>query len=71
VLFFEKGGTELPRKGYIAKREILPDPIYKNKIVTKFINQIMLSGKKVQLKQFAMAPLIYSGENRQGCDRSM
>ncbi|ADY54754.1 SSU ribosomal protein S7P [Syntrophobotulus glycolicus DSM 8271] len=36
----------MPRKGYIAKREILPDPIYKNKIVTKFINQIMLSGKK-------------------------
>jgi small subunit ribosomal protein S7 len=36
----------LPRKGYIAKREILPDPIYKNKVVTKFINQIMLDGKK-------------------------
>ena len=36
----------MPRKGYIAKREILPDPIYKNKTVTKFINQIMLSGKK-------------------------
>jgi small subunit ribosomal protein S7 len=36
----------LPRKGYIAKREILPDPIYKSKIVTKFINQIMLDGKK-------------------------
>jgi small subunit ribosomal protein S7 len=36
----------LPRKGYIAKREILPDPIYKNRIVTKFINQIMLDGKK-------------------------
>ncbi len=36
----------MPRKGYIAKREILPDPIYKNKVVTKFINQIMLDGKK-------------------------
>ena len=36
----------MPRKGYIAKREILPDPIYKNKTVTKFINQIMLDGKK-------------------------
>jgi small subunit ribosomal protein S7 len=36
----------LPRKGYIAKREILPDPIYSNRIVTKFINQIMLDGKK-------------------------
>ena len=36
----------MPRKGYIAKREILPDPIYKNKILAKFINQIMLDGKK-------------------------
>ncbi|MDR0433803.1 MAG: 30S ribosomal protein S7 [Gracilibacteraceae bacterium] len=36
----------MPRKGYIAKREILPDPLFKNKIVTKFINQIMLDGKK-------------------------
>ena len=36
----------MPRKGYIAKREILPDPIYNNKVVTKFINQIMLDGKK-------------------------
>jgi len=36
----------LPRKGYIAKRDILPDPIYRNKTVTKFINQLMLDGKK-------------------------
>ncbi|MDR1961586.1 MAG: 30S ribosomal protein S7 [Gracilibacteraceae bacterium] len=36
----------MPRKGYIAKREILPDPLFKNRIVTKFINQIMLDGKK-------------------------
>jgi small subunit ribosomal protein S7 len=36
----------LPRKGYIAKREVLPDPIYKDRTVTKFINQIMLDGKK-------------------------
>lgn len=36
----------MPRKGYVARREILPDPIYKNRIVTKFINQIMLDGKK-------------------------
>lgn len=36
----------MPRKGYIAKRDILPDPIYRNKIVTKFVNQIMLDGKK-------------------------
>lgn len=36
----------MPRKGYIAKREVLPDPIYKNRTLTKFINQIMLDGKK-------------------------
>jgi small subunit ribosomal protein S7 len=36
----------MPRKGYVAKREVLPDPIYKNQTVTKFINQIMLDGKK-------------------------
>lgn len=36
----------MPRRGYIAKREVLPDPIHKNIVVTKFINQIMLDGKK-------------------------
>ncbi len=36
----------MPRKGYIAKREVLPDPMYNNKIVTKLINNIMLDGKK-------------------------
>ena len=36
----------MPRKGYIAKREILPDPIYNSKIVTKLINNVMLNGKK-------------------------
>jgi len=28
----------MPRKGYVAKREVLPDPIYKNQTLTKFIN---------------------------------
>lgn len=36
----------MPRKGYVAKREVLPDPVYNSKTVTKFINQIMLDGKK-------------------------
>lgn len=36
----------MPRRGNISKIEILPDPIYKSKVVTKFINQIMLDGKK-------------------------
>jgi small subunit ribosomal protein S7 len=36
----------MPRKGYIAKRDVLADPIYNDKIVTKLINQVMLDGKR-------------------------
>ena len=36
----------MPRKGYVAKREILPDPIYNSVKVTKLINNVMLDGKK-------------------------
>ena len=36
----------MPRRGYIAKREVLPDPIYNSQIVTKLINNVMLDGKK-------------------------
>ena len=36
----------MPRKGHIAKRDVLPDPIYNSKVVTRTINSIMLDGKK-------------------------
>ena len=36
----------MPRKGHVSKRDVLPDPIYKSKTVTKLINSIMLDGKK-------------------------
>jgi small subunit ribosomal protein S7 len=36
----------MPRKGHIAKREVLPDPIYNSTLVTKFINSMMWDGKK-------------------------
>lgn len=36
----------MPRKGHIAKRDVLPDPIYGSKLVTRTINTIMLDGKK-------------------------
>ena len=36
----------MPRKGYIAKRDVLPDPIYNSKLVTRLINKLMLDGKK-------------------------
>ena len=43
---FYKEGRIVPRKGYVAKREVLPDPIYNSKVVTKLVNNIMLDGKK-------------------------
>jgi len=36
----------MPRKGHIAKRDVLPDPIYNSKVVAKLINSIMLDGKR-------------------------
>ena len=36
----------MPRKGHIAKREVLPDPLYNSELVTKLINSVMLDGKK-------------------------
>jgi len=36
----------VPRKGHVPKREVLPDPIYNDKVVTKLINKVMLDGKK-------------------------
>ena len=36
----------MPRKGHIAKRDVLVDPIYNSKLVTRLINKIMLDGKK-------------------------
>ncbi|MFA4885351.1 MAG: 30S ribosomal protein S7 [Desulfotomaculaceae bacterium] len=36
----------MPRRGAIAKREVLPDPVYRSKTLSKLINQMMLQGKK-------------------------
>lgn len=36
----------MPRKGHIAKRDVLADPIYNSKLVTRLINKIMIDGKK-------------------------
>ena len=36
----------MPRKGHVAKRDVLPDPVYGSKLVTKLINHIMLDGKR-------------------------
>ena len=36
----------MPRRGSIAKRDVLPDPLYNSKLVTKLINNVMVDGKK-------------------------
>ena len=41
-----KEGSEVPRRGNVPKREILPDPVYNSVLVTKLINSVMLDGKK-------------------------
>jgi small subunit ribosomal protein S7 len=41
-----KEGSEVPRRGNVPKREVLPDPLYNSVLVTKLINSIMLDGKK-------------------------
>ena len=46
ISFFMKEGREVPRRGNIAKRDVLPDPIYGSKMVTRLINNIMYDGKK-------------------------
>ncbi len=36
----------MPRRGFVPKRDVLPDPVYNDKVVTRLINNIMLDGKK-------------------------
>ena len=45
-LIIIKEGRTVPRKGHTQKRDVLADPIYNNKVVTKLVNNIMLDGKK-------------------------
>ena len=49
----------MPRRGHITKREVLPDPMYGSKVVTKLINNIMLDGKKGTAQK-----IVYGAFNR-------
>jgi len=44
--YHEKEGRIVPRRGHVPKRDVLADPIYNDKKVTKLINKLMLDGKK-------------------------
>ena len=41
----------MPRKGPVPKRDVLPDPIYNSKLVTKLINKLMVDGKKAKAER--------------------
>ena len=41
----------MPRKGPVAKRDVLPDPLYNSKLVTRLINKLMIDGKKGTAQQ--------------------
>ena len=36
----------MPRRGTVTRREVLPDPVYNNKLVTQVVNKVLLDGKK-------------------------
>lgn len=57
-----KEGSKVPRKGYIPKRDVMPDPIYNDTVVTKLINQIMLDGKKGVAQNIVYGSFDYVGE---------
>lgn len=47
----------MPRRGQIAKRDVLPDPLYNSKLVTRLINNIMYDGKRVSRRKSFTARL--------------
>lgn len=53
----------MPRKGAVPKRDVLPDPVYGNKTVTRFINKVMLDGKKGVAEKSFMAHLTSATAN--------
>ncbi len=59
-----KEGRTVPRKGHTQKRDVLADPLYNNKVVTKLVNNIMLDGKK------GVAQKIVYGAFDKSCSKS-
>ena len=62
----------MPRRGNVPKREILPDPVYNSVVLSKFINQVMLDGKKGTAEAIVYGALdIIREKNRQRAFRSV
>ena len=52
----------MPRSGGVPKRDVLPDPMYGSKVVTKLVNQIMLDGKKGTAQTIVYEAFAYMNE---------
>lgn len=53
----------MPRKGHIQKREVMPDPVYDDVVITKLINNVMLDGKKGTAQKIVYGALENVAEN--------
>ena len=53
-----KEGSNVPRKGHTQKRDVLADPMYNSKVVTKLVNSIMLDGKNSRLEIVTAFPFL-------------
>ena len=52
----------MPRRGKVSKRDVLPDPLYNSKLVTRLINNVMLDGKKESPRKSFTTPSRPVGE---------
>lgn len=57
----------MPRKGSVPKREVIPDPVYNSELVTKFINALMLDGKR-GVAESIMYGALEIGEEKTGTE---
>ncbi len=58
----QKEDKKMPRRGRVPKRDVLPDPMYGSKVVTKLINQIMLDGEKGTAQKIVYEAFAIMGE---------
>ena len=49
--FKYRSNLSMPRRSGVPKRDVLPDPVYNSKVITKLVNQVMLDGKKGTAQQ--------------------
>ncbi len=56
----------MPRRRVVAKREVLPDPKYKSELLAKFINVVMVDGKKSVAEKIVYGAMDIIGEKKEG-----